>query len=129
MQQLPSDGLTILANGPVTVVTITPPLGRIIDVEADERLAPRLLSAADAADPPRMLIDLSAADYFSSSFLSTLFHVWRRLRTRPGARFGLCGLNDHCRKVLTTSRLDDIWELFDSREAGAHELASGSGSP
>jgi anti-anti-sigma factor len=128
MQQPPSDIVTILARGPVTVVTITPPLGRIIDAEADERLAPRLLSTADSADPPRMLIDLSGADYFSSSFLSTLFHVWRRLRTRPGARFGLCGLNDHPRKVLTASRLDDIWELFDSREAGERELATGTGS-
>ena len=100
----------------VTVVVFGPELKSI----TEDRLAlisESMLEAADA-DPPRVVLDLSGVEFFSSSFIEVIFRLWNKLNRNPEGRLALCGLTQYCREVLEVTNLDDLWKTFPDRESG-----------
>lgn len=98
--------------GDVTVAR----LGPKYDAYNKERLeeAQRaLFGLVDQADPPILLLDFADTEYFSSTFIEILFRVWNRLKQRKG-KLGLCRLNEVCRDMVHTARLDMLWPIFDT---------------
>jgi anti-anti-sigma factor len=69
-----------------------------------------MLAAVEASPTPRVVLDFTQTEYFSSMFIEVLFRVWNRVR-KKGGRFVLCGLHPVCREILTTAKLDSIWEI------------------
>ena len=69
-----------------------------------------------------ILFDLSNIRYMYSTTLGILVATQTRLHRR-GARMCLCGATDNIKDLLHLSRLDMIFELFDTRAAALEELA------
>ena len=65
----------------------------------------------EAANPPRVVIDLSYTKFFGSSFIEVLFRVYNRVHG-AGGKFALAGLTSYCREVLEITHLDKLWPLL-----------------
>jgi anti-anti-sigma factor len=73
---------------------------------------------------PALILDMSQVDFFGSSFIESMFRVWKRMQSRPGARFALCGLKPYCREVLEVTHLDRLWPLCATRDEALAQLTS-----
>ena len=106
----------------VTVVTLGSAF-EAIDYTAIDQFA-EVLELASGADPPRMVVNLGQTQYMDSAFLGLLFQIRSRLLSRPGGRFGISNAQPHCRDVFRVTRLDTLFELFDTCEEAVSEFAS-----
>jgi len=77
-----------------------------------------------ALQPPTLLLDMSRVEFFGSSFIESVFRAWKRLQSRPDARFAMCQLQPYCREVLQVTHLDQLWTLYDTREEAVSQLGS-----
>jgi len=109
-----SGPLTVVKEGDVTVVVFGPGQ-RHLDEVGLETIQNQLLEIAGEANPPRVILDMTATEFFGSSFIEVLFKVWKRLNSQPGAKFAICGLQEYCREVLEITHLDKLWPLFSNR--------------
>src|SRR5262245_47655279 len=80
-----------------------------------------LLDAVGKDDGPLVLIDLTKTTFIGSSFVGVLIRAWKRVRQRHG-RMALCGVNDVCGDVLKVTKLDSIWEIYDTRDEARRAL-------
>lgn len=108
-------------DGEVTIVSLGADLKRIDESNVRE-LAAQLSEIVQKTSPKLIVLDLSPTDFFGSSFIEILFRLWKTLRKEPSSRFALCGLQPYCREVLTITRLDSLWEIYDSATAAAKAL-------
>lgn len=98
----------------------------------DERLLEEfggtLLGEATHADPPLLILDLTATGFIGSSFIELLVQAWKRLKQRKGSLI-LCNPQVFCMEVLRTARLDTIWPVFANRDEAlaAAESMRGTG--
>jgi anti-anti-sigma factor len=76
----------------------------------------KLIALTEKLPHPRLVLDMQATEFFGSSFIESLFRVWKKLNTSPNARFGIAGLQPYCREVLEVTHLDKLGPLFDTRE-------------
>ena len=95
----------------VTVITFGADFRHLDDSIVDD--AGRQLQAIvqDLASP-RVALDLSAVEFFGSSFIEAMFRAWKTLNLRPGAKLGLVGLRPYCREVVEITHLNRLWPLF-----------------
>ena len=106
-------------NG-VTIASFdNPPVG--ISGAAADDVTDALLAAAGGR-PPRVLIDFTGVEFFSSSFIETLFRVWNRTKSHDGGRFALCSLHPYCREILDVTNLTTVWKVFPDRQTALQEL-------
>jgi anti-anti-sigma regulatory factor len=110
----------ILLDRGVTVVAFGPEYERI--TESCIPAASDLLMQAAESDPPRVIVDLSCTLFFASSFIESVFRLWRRVESREGGRFALAGLTPYCVEVLQAAKLDHLWKMYPTREAAVEAL-------
>lgn len=96
--------------GDVTVITFGPQFETLDEFTLDQ-VRDFVLEAAKAANPPKVVIDLSHTKFFGSSFIEVLFRVWNRING-AGGKFALAGLTSYCREVLEITHLDKLWPLL-----------------
>lgn len=113
--------LTEIRDGNVTVVVFGEEL-KHLDEPGVLEIGQKLLEVADRAPQPLIVLDMQATEFFGSSFIEAIFRVWKKLNTKPGARFGIAALQPYCREVLEVTHLDKLWPLFDTREAACAEF-------
>ena len=116
-----NNSLVETREGAVTVVSLGPDCKRIDETNLSE-LSERLLELVQKASPALIVLDLSSTEFFGSSFLEVLFRIWKTLRKDARARFAISGPQSYCREVLTITRLDSLWEIYDSSTAAAAAL-------
>ena len=109
---LSRDVPTVARREGVTLVSLTDAHDSLDEVHI-QRLTDPLLSVAESADPPLVVIDLSQTTMFGSAFLALLIRMWRCLASRNG-RFGLAGLTPHCLEVVKATHLHEVWETFET---------------
>ena len=80
-----------------------------------------LLTEAERADPPRLVVDLSQTEYIGSDFLELLVRAWRRLKDRDGI-MALCDMRPFCLEVLENTRLSSLWPAYATREEAVAAL-------
>ncbi len=97
-------------RGTVTVISFGPQF-ETLDEFALDQIRDVVLEAAKAADPPKVVIDLTYTKFFGSSFIEVLFRVWNRVHAADG-KFALAGLTSYCREVLEVTHLDKLWPLL-----------------
>jgi anti-anti-sigma factor len=68
-----------------------------------------------------VVFDLSGTRYVGSAFLQMLVRAWHRLGSREGT-LAICGVQEFCRKVLSSSGLDRLWVIYRSREEAVSAL-------
>lgn len=98
----------------VTVVALGPEYENL-DEPLLERLRTAILEAADRAEPPRLVLDLSHTKFFGSAFIEILLEAWKRMRNRGGV-LCLCGVAPYCAQVLRVTQLDRLWAMYPTRE-------------
>lgn len=106
----------------VTVIGLGPGFESVDEHTLDGGLRDSLLDAADAAEPPRVVLDLSHTTFFGSSFIEVLFRMWNRLQSRAGGAFALSGVTPYCEEVLHVAHLDTLWRVYPDRAAAVREL-------
>lgn len=104
----------VLRAGNVTVVAPGPAYEHIYENMLDS--VEYLIEVAATADPPLLLVDLGHTRHVGSAFLGFLMRLSDRVTERTGGRFGVCCATPFCLAVIKTTRMDTLWELFDTRE-------------
>lgn len=114
---------TVTHHENVTVISFGPELESLDEVHL-EVVGETILNAADKADPPRLVVDLSNVNFFGSSFIEILFRMANRMSGREGGRFAIAGLTPYCAEVLSITHLDELWPTFDTVDGAVAELQS-----
>ena len=112
---------TVTRQSGVTVVSLGPGF-ESLDEQHLETVSDAILNAAQEAEPPRLLVDLSHTNFFGSSFIEVLFRMANRITQREDGRFGIAGLTPYCAEVISITHLDELWATFDSVEDGVATL-------
>ncbi len=107
-------------NGSVTVVKLGEGYENLDETSVRE-VRESVMEAATNADPPLLLLNLSATEFFGSSFLEALFRAHSRMKER-GGRFALCSLSAYCKEVVEVTHLDRLVEVFPDEATGAAAL-------
>jgi anti-anti-sigma factor len=87
----------------------------------------QLLGCCDESETKAVVVDLSATEFFGTSFLEVLFKAWSRMKKR-GIRMVLAGLKGHPLEVVQVTRLDGLWELYDSVDSAVQALGGAKDS-
>ena len=98
-----------LANG--TVVT----LSGEVDLRHSPSLRKALMDLMLEKQP--VAVDLSGVEYIDSSGIAGLVEAYQMAR-RNGTRFALAALSDPVRRVLSLARLDRVFTICDTAQAG-----------
>jgi anti-sigma B factor antagonist len=96
-----------------------------IDETHVEHVSRKLMDLVSGMTSPALVLDMTHVEFFGSSFIETMFRVWKRLQGQQGAKFALCGLRPYCREVLEVTHLDSLWRLYPTRD----EALAGIRSP
>ena len=105
-------------DGDVTIVVFGDSLKHLDETNVTD-IGQKLVALTETLPHPRLVLDMQATEFFGSSFIESLFRVWKKLNTSPDARFGIAGLQPYCREVLEVTHLDKLWPLFETREAAS----------
>ena len=117
-------GAEISKQGDVTVVTLGTEYENLNEDVLDG-VQGVILDVTRTADPPLVVIDLSNTIFFGSAFLALLFRGWHRIGEREGGRFAISGLTPDCAEVLSVTHLDQLWDVYPSRDEAVNALAVG----
>lgn len=84
----------------------------------------QMLQVAENNECQALLIDMSYTRFFGSAFIESLIRVWNSLKNRSGSKMKSCGLQPYCLEVLEITHLDQIWGVYDTRDAAMENLQS-----
>lgn len=115
--------MTIDRMGEVFVARLGPRYDAFHEAETMQ-FEEELSKAVAVADSPRLVLDLSKTEYFSSATIETLFRVWKRMEAKESPRMAIAAPTPFCREIVTTSRLDDLWPIYDDVESAVADLRS-----
>ena len=107
--------------GDVTVITFGSQFESLDEFTLDQ-VRDFVLDAAKAADPPKVVIDLSHTKFFGSSFIEVLFRIWNRVNG-AGGKFALAGLTSYCREGLEITHLDKLWPMLPNADEAVSSVA------
>jgi len=57
-----------------------------------EKIGRQLITLAQSASPPRLVLDMALTEFFGSSFIEILLLVWKAIESRPDGKFAISGL-------------------------------------
>jgi len=81
-----------------------------------------LVGAAENADPPKVVLDMSNTEYFDSQFVEIMIRIWKRIRAREGT-MSICGLSPFCGDVIRILKLDSVWPIYKTRDEAVTAMA------
>lgn len=119
--------LTEIREGDVTILVFGPELSQIDETNVAD-LGGRLNAVAEGLPNPQLILDMSTVEFFGSSFIDALFRVWKKMTARPHAQLAIAGLQPYCRDVLKITRLDSLWQIFDSRDSALENFGNAPAS-
>jgi anti-sigma B factor antagonist len=70
------------------------------------------------AKSPVVVVDLSGVTYIDSSGLALFIETMQRVQAY-GGKFALCGLRPSVKTIFEIARLDQVFRIFEDREAAA----------
>lgn len=111
-----SGSLTEIREGKVTIVVFGSALKQLDEANITD-VSRKLVDIAEKLPHPCLVLDMSSTEFFGSSFIEALFRAWKKLNTKPNAKFAIAGLQPYCREVLEVTHLDKLWNLFDTPAA------------
>ncbi len=102
-------------------VSTPPPEVLALEGEIDLHEAPNIkqkLQPLIQARSPRLLVDLAGVSYIDSSGLALFIEAMQRVQAY-GGKFALCGLRPTVRTIFEIARLDQVFSIFNDRDAAA----------
>jgi anti-anti-sigma factor len=82
---------------------------------------------AQSINPPRLVVDMQHVKFVGSAFLGFMVSVHKTLAVRESGRFALCGLSPFCRSAVSVSKLDRVFEVFDTMEDAVRAFSEDPG--
>jgi anti-sigma B factor antagonist len=119
MAELPLTQITRI--GTTTVITFTARC-KHLDETIVEAVGREVMDAVGAATPPKVVLDLTATEFFGSSFIEVMFRAWNRLQKQTGGAMALAGLAPYCQEVLEITHLDKLWPAHPTAAAAVAAL-------
>lgn len=83
-----------------------------------------LCGAVTETVAPRIVLDLSKTEYFSSATIETLFRVWRKMEAKGNAKMAIAAASPFCSEIVTTARLDDLWPMYPDVDSAVAAIKS-----
>lgn len=105
--------LDVAEAGNVTIARLREQ--RICDGEALRLLSEELTSLVDVEGRNRLLINLGAVEYLSSSAIGVLIVVRKKARSRQGV-VGLCNLQPDIHAMFTITQMDQLFDIKSNEE-------------
>ena len=112
----PPEADAIEAEGGWVIVTFSGALSQIGEQQIPQAKAnlEAGLERAEEHVPPKLLLDLTEVGFFGSSFIEVMYRGWKAMTAAEG-QFAIVACSEHCREVLTVTRLDQLWSIYDDR--------------
>lgn len=95
-------------------ITTFQPKGYVSAANAEEFLEELTIAVKDKSDSV-LLVDMQAIDFMDSAGLMVLIKGFR-LAQSLNRRFSICSVASSVRIVFELTQLDNVFEIFDSRE-------------
>lgn len=109
------------------IVTLSNDYG-VMENHEIEQFQRNLTAGIENRERPRVIVDLTATSYIGSTFLEALINIWQKLKDK-GGQMVLCGLQPGTREVVSVTRLDTLWPLYETRQAAIQALSAGHMEP
>ena len=74
-------------------------------------------------DLVHVVVDFTALTFFGTSLLGGIAMLWKKVRDHDG-RLALCNVSKQGRDVLRTTRLVQLWKIYDSRAEAIRAVQS-----
>ena len=112
--------LNVAQEGPVTIVELID--RKILDEVAILELGEQLSALVTASEVPLMVLDFSNVAHMSSSALGMLITLHKRIREKDG-QLRLCSIQVAIREIFEITKLNEIFQIAETREAALSGLA------
>jgi anti-anti-sigma factor len=106
----------------IAIISLEPAYGSL-NLHALVELEHNLLHETIHTDPPGLILDLGETVYFGCGLIRVLLRGLRQARER-NQRFALCQLREFPREVLETTRLNSLFETFETRDEAIEAMSS-----
>ena len=93
------------------------------DRDAVTAMFKEICDRVEAAEFARLVLNCDQLEYVSSATLGKLMTL-SRLITQAGGQLKLCSLEPQFHDILRTTRLNEVFELYDNEEAALQSFAS-----
>jgi len=117
--QEPIQRLKVSTEGDVTVVELTD--RKILDEVNISQIGEQINSLVARSAKPKMILDFASVSHMSSSALGMLITLHKRIRERNGG-LRLCNIQPGIYEVFVITRLNEIFQICQSRGAAADSL-------
>lgn len=114
-------------EGDVTLLALGPEYEYVYE-NTVQQLGDIMLKTAADAEPPLVVVDLSHTKHFGSAFLALLLRLSSRIMGREGGRFAVCSLLPFCAAIIQTTKMDQVWELYDTQQEAVAALSTADGT-
>ncbi len=112
--------LTVSTDGDVTTVGFSD--RKILDEVNIMQMGEQLNALVSGPEEPKILLDFSGVAHMSSSALGVLITLHKRVREKSG-KLRLCNIDPGIHEVFVITRLNEIFQICDSREEAMESLA------
>ncbi len=85
------------------------------EFERIEAGAEEILLLLENAPVKNVVVDFHKIDYLGSTALSFFVKLWKRVSKQNGI-MALCNVSENEKEILKTTRLDNLWPVYRSRE-------------
>ena len=110
----PTQRLNVSQTGSATVVELID--RKILDEVAILEIGEQLTTLVNQADVPRLILDFGSVRHLSSSALGMLITLHKRIREKGGL-LRLCNIQSAINEIFEITRLSEVFEIVESREA------------
>ncbi len=112
----PADSFQVEQLDQIFIVTLGPDY-ETLDGNLVKQAETQMLEVTNHRDCQILIVDMSHTRFFGSAFIESLIRVWNSLKARSQHTLKLCGLQPYCLEVLEITHLDQIWGVYETREA------------
>lgn len=78
---------------------------------------------AQRCEPARLVVDVSAVEYFGSAFIAFLISIGQSIQTRDGGKFAVSAPTAFGQMAFSSTKAHEIFAIFQSTEEAISSLA------
>lgn len=106
------------------------PMHAVMGTDQDQSDVELRLIVQTLRDPDvkHVVVDFVALTFFGTNLLGGVAMLWKKVRDHDG-RLALCNVSSHGRDVLRSTRLIQLWKVYDTRAEAIQAVQSLPESP
>lgn len=112
--------LNTIKNGDVLIAYFTD--AQILDEGKIQQISEELMDAANRAGDGKLLLNFKDVRFMSSSVLGRLVHLNKKCKGDK-TRLVLCNISAEIMEVFKITRLNKVFDIYESEDAGLAALA------